>query len=248
MKRRYTDSRTCGTSSKNPGKGLIIRRLRGQDIGEYKVFSKGRGIVENDDLTPMLQKAVHSIASEIDQRLMSRINPLVVAIDGGSGAGKSTLAEAIALHIGATVIHCDDFFLATITDAEWDTYTPEQKCRLCIDWQRVRQEVLEPLLEGRAARYHPFSFETEDGLASDWVGKVPAKVIILDGIYSARPELADIVHLTVLVNVSPEVRHQRHNLREGNDDAEWHARWDPSEDYYFTVVRDPSSFDLVVDL
>ncbi|MBO9606434.1 MAG: hypothetical protein J7639_10805 [Paenibacillaceae bacterium] len=204
--------------------------------------------MENDDLTPILQKAVHSVASAINQRLRSGINPLVVAIDGGSGAGKSTLAEAIVLHTDATVIHCDDFFLATITDAEWDTYTPEQKCRLCIDWQRVRKEVLEPLLEGRAARYHPFSFETEDGLAHNWVRKVPAKAIILDGIYSARPELSDLVHLTVLVNVLPEVRHRRHNSREGNDDVEWHTRWDPSEDYYFTAVRDPASFDLVVDL
>jgi len=167
---------------------------------------------------------------------------------GGSGAGKSTLAADVATHVRATVIQCDDFFSATISDAEWDTYTSEQKCRRCIDWQRVRIEALEPLLAGRIALYLPFSFASGDGLASHWVRRDPARVVILDGIYSALPELSDVVQLTVLVDVLPEVRYQRHNHREDNDDVAWHVRWDPAEDYYFTVVRSPSSFDLVVKI
>ncbi|NHN33634.1 uridine kinase family protein [Paenibacillus agricola] len=195
--------------------------------------------MENSDPTLISNTAVQTVASVIDQRTMSRISPLVVAIDGGSGAGKSMLAKAVAQLVGATVIHCDDFFSATITDAVWDTYSPEQKCRQCIDWQRMRKEVLEPLLVGKVTQYHPFSFESKDGLAPDWVRKEPAKVVILDGIYSTLPELSEMVHLTVLINVLPEVRRQRHNLREGNDDVAWHARWDPAEDYYFTVLRPP---------
>lgn len=195
-----------------------------------------------------IQEAVQTVASAIKQRLMSCISPLVVAIDGGSGAGKSTLAMKVSSYVDATVIHCDDFFSANITSAEWDTYTPDQRYRRCIDWQRMRSEVMELLIAGKVAFYHPFSFETRDGLASQWVRKDPAKVIILDGIYSARPELSDIVHLTVLVNVMPDIRYQRHNSREGNDDKLWHARWDPVEDYYFTEVCPPMSFDLVVEM
>lgn len=204
--------------------------------------------MENGHLTRGSEEVVQTIVSAISQRLMSHKSTLVVAIDGGSGAGKSTLAAAVASNVEATLIPCDDFFSATITDAQWDTCTPEQRCRRCIDWQRVRNEVLEPLLAGRVTLYRPFSFESEDGMASYWVKKEPAQVVILDGIYSALPELSDIVHLTVLVNVCPEIRHQRHNLREGNDDVDWHARWDPAEDYYFTVLRPPASFDLVVNM
>ncbi|MGM1049758.1 MAG: hypothetical protein ACQEXX_26985 [Bacillota bacterium] len=99
-------------------------------------------VVENNHLTHKSQEAVQSIVSAINHRMISRTNPLVVSLDGGSGAGKSTLAAEVASHLGATVIQCDDFFASTITDDEWDTYTTEQKCRLCIDWQRMRTEAL----------------------------------------------------------------------------------------------------------
>ena len=39
---------------------------------------------------------------------------MVVSIDGGSGAGKSKIATEVAMHLGATVIHCDDFFATTV--------------------------------------------------------------------------------------------------------------------------------------
>lgn len=202
--------------------------------------------MERDHLTATSQKAVQTVASEIQRRLKARTRPLVVSMDGGSGAGKSTLAAPVASEVGATVVQCDDFYAATVTDAEWDRYTPEQKCRRCIDWRRMRHEVVEPLLAGRIALYQPYSLTSANGLAGDWVRKEPAPVIILDGIYSALPEVSDLVDFTVLVDVAPGIRCQRHNLREGHDDAAWHARWDPAEDYYFTRVRPRSSFDLVV--
>ncbi len=202
--------------------------------------------METDYRTLTLQRAVDLIVSAIRSRLTGRA-PLVVAMDGGSGAGKSTLVAEVASLIGATVIQCDDFFAATVTDAEWDSCSADQKCRRCIDWNRVRAEALEPLLAGRKAQYHPFSLGSEDGLAAQWVRKETAPVIILDGIYSANPDLADVVDLTVLVNALPEVRRRRHDRREGHADLAWHARWDPAEAHYLTAVRPPASFDLVVD-
>lgn len=202
--------------------------------------------MEKSHLSPKTSEAVQSIVSAINQRLIGRTSPLVVSLDGGSGAGKSTLAAAVASHLGATVIQCDDFFAATVTPEEWDTCTVEQRCRRCIDWQRMRNEALLPLLAGEKAQYHPFSFSSGNGLASQSVTLEPSDVIILDGIYSSLPELSDVVHLTVLVDVLPELRRQRHNIREGTDDIEWHLRWDPVEDYYFSVLRPPSAFDLIV--
>jgi uridine kinase len=68
------------------------------------------------------------------------------------------LALELASQLAATIIHCDDFFNATIPDYVWDTCTVEQKCRWCIDWQCMRKEALLPLLAGERAQYHPFSF------------------------------------------------------------------------------------------
>lgn len=193
-----------------------------------------------------LQEAVQSIVSAINQRLIGRTGPLVVSLDGGSGAGKSTLAAEMASQLGATLIQCDDFFDATITDDEWDSFTLEQKCHRCIDWQRMRNEALLTLLLAKKAQYHPFSYSSENGLASHLVTKEPSEVIILDGIYSTLPELSDVVDLSVLVDVVPELRRLRHNIREGTDDVDWHRRWDSVEDYYFSVLRPPTSYDLIV--
>ena len=81
----------------------------------------------------------------------------------------------------------------------------------------------------------------------DYVERQPADIILLEGAYSARPELADLITLSVLVDVPVSVRHERLSKRENNDFlASWHARWDAAEAYYFTQVRPKSSFDLVV--
>ena len=75
----------------------------------------------------------------------------------------------------------------------------------------------------------------------------PARVIVLEGAYSTRPELGDLIDLSVLVDSPPSVRHARLAAREDATFLKaWHARWDAVEAYYFTHVRPPSSFGLVV--
>jgi len=77
--------------------------------------------------------------------------------------------------------------------------------------------------------------------------RYPAPVIVLEGAYSARPELADLIDLTVLVDAPLQLRLARLAAREAPSFLEaWHRRWDDAEAHYFTHVRPPSSFDLVV--
>lgn len=111
----------------------------------------------------------------------------------------------------------------------------------------MHNEALLPLLDGKKAQYYPyFSLSSGNGLESHMVTIEPSKVIILDGIYSSLLELSGINHLTVLVDVPPKLRRYRHDIREGTDDLDWHLRWDPAEDYYFTALRPPTTFDLIV--
>jgi hypothetical protein len=80
-----------------------------------------------------------------------------------------------------------------------------------------------------------------------YVEREPAPVTLLDGAYSARPELADLIALSVLVDVPVDVRHARLASREDKEFLDpWHARWDDAEAYYFSHVRPRSAFDLVV--
>ena len=202
-----------------------------------------------------LATACSAILSEIRRRLLGRqgTRPIVVALDGGSGAGKSTLAAVLAAELDAVIVPGDDFFAAQITDVEWDLFDPDQRARAAIDWRRLRQEALEPLIAGTTASWHPFDFAAgtrPDGsypMSPETTVRQPASVIVLDGAYSCRPELADLIDLAVLVDVPATERRRRLAARDEKTFSDaWHARWDAAEDHYFTRMRPASSFDLVV--
>ena len=75
----------------------------------------------------------------------------------------------------------------------------------------------------------------------------PTPIIILDGIYSAREELSDLVNLSILVDVPIGVRHARLIEREEAGFLKaWHDRWDAAEAWYLTEAKPPESFDVVV--
>lgn len=202
-----------------------------------------------------LNEAVHVIVAEVRWLLAVRGVPIVVALDGGSGAGKSALAVTVAHQLGAALVQTDDFFAAEITDAEWDAWPPETRAARAIDWRRLRAEALEPLRAGRPARWRAFDFVAgprSDGTYAsrpDDVAREAAPVVVLDGTYSTRPELADLINLAVLIDVPAGVRHARLGAREeGGFLKRWHERWDSAEQDYLTRVRPVSSFDLVVRL
>ena len=199
--------------------------------------------------------ACSQVVEEIQRWLSSQPGPIVVALDGGSGAGKSTLASLIESEITTALIPLDDFFSADIPDNQWDTFTIEEKLTYVFDWQRLRESAIEPLLAGKPARWYAFDFSSglrSDGTygrQSDHIEREPADMILLEGAYSACPELADEVDLAILVDTRIDVRHARLASREDTDFLKkWHMRWDPVETHYFTHVRPRSSYDLVVRL
>lgn len=142
------------------------------------------------------------------------------------------------------------WMLAVFPDSEWDLRSTEAKVADCIDWRRLRKEALEPLLAGRPASWHPFNFISGFGLSKEVIERKPAAVIILDGAYSCRPELADIVDLSVLIEMTDDkLRRQRLLAREGHDFmTEWHKRWDVAEDHYFSQVAPRAAFDLIITI
>jgi uridine kinase len=202
---------------------------------------------------PNWADACSKVLLAIQRLLASRQGPVVVALDGGSGAGKSTLASLIASKVETAVIPVDDFFSAHIPENQWDVFSVEERLQYVFDWQRLRENAITPLLNGTPARWYSFDFisglraDGTYGMQADPTELEPADVILLDGAYSAGPELADLVDLAVLVDVSIEERHARLAPREDEDFLEhWHQLWDPVEKFYFTCVRPKESFDLVV--
>ena len=201
----------------------------------------------------ILTNACATIVEVVIRSTASGQVPLVVAIDGRSGTGKSTLASRVAKETDAAVVLLDDFFAASIPNADWDRMSVEERGANVFDWGRIRSEAIMPLLAGKAARWHPFDFESGQradgtyGMKTKAKEVEPASVIVVDGAYSAGPQLTDLVGLTVLVELSEEERWARLARREEAEFlAQWHARWTAVEDFYFSNVRSRSSFDLIV--
>ncbi len=170
---------------------------------------------------------------------------VLVALDGRSGAGKSTLAHLVAGRTDALVVDGDDFYRGG-EGAVWDALTTAEKLELVIDWRRQRA-LLERLRRGERARWQPYDWEADDGRLAGEVSAGPAGVVILEGAYSGRPELADLYSLRVLLDVARDVRRERLLQREGERyRAEWEARWGEAEDLYFEMRMPPQAFDLVL--
>lgn len=69
--------------------------------------------------------------------------------------------------------------------------------------------------------------------------------MILEGVYAARPELADLLDMRAVVVVPDEVRTVRLSAREGTIGA-WKRQWHKAEEFYFEAIMPLTSFDIVV--
>ncbi|WP_424889048.1 uridine kinase family protein [Streptomyces sp. XH2] len=183
---------------------------------------------------------IHRIVAAITARAVH--DTALVALDGRAGAGKTTLATILAEHLGgpqrATVIHGDDYLLprslperlAMDTVAGYAGY---------FDWPRLRDHVLMPL-SGRPPADRASRPAT--------VGTVPrGKIVIVEGVQTARPELAAYYDLRFFVDTSADLCLRR--LHDRGRTPEWEAwitRWRAVEEYYLTTTHLHTRVDLTV--
>lgn len=149
--------------------------------------------------------------------------PLVVAIDGHGAAGKTTIASEVSIALDAMLVHTDEYL--------YDACEPGDPRPMAqyYAWQALREEALEPSIEW---------------LRQGGLGPSPEPpLILLEGVSSAAPALADLVDRTVFVSTPEPLRLRR--LHGRISDEEWDEEWLYAERLYF-ASRPPDSFDLVV--
>ena len=205
--------------------------------------------------TEIAQPLIDRLRSEIAQR----DTPLFVALDGRSGSGKSTIAAVVADALGTdvrghavvTVIEGDQFYGGGSGET-WHRKSVEEKVAQVIDWQRQRL-LLIALRDIGVATWLAFDWESEDWdadvvpFAPESVQSSATAVVLLEGAYSARPELSDLLDLLVLLEVPRELRRAQLLAREGEAyRTEWEGRWQSAEEHYFGTIMPRSNFDLII--
>jgi uridine kinase len=162
----------------------------------------------------------------------------VLAIDGHGGSGKTTIATEVARLTGAALVHTDDFFAESVPAPGI-----QRPMASYYDWRRLREQALLPLRSRRRASFRRVNWDTGGGPAAV-VTVDPAGLIVVEGVFSAAPELADQVDRAVFIDTPEPERLRRVRGRIAPED--WDEDWLRAEQAYFGLIRPPASFDLKV--
>ncbi len=172
---------------------------------------------------------------------------IVGAVDGGAGAGKSTLAKGIRDHLGGVSILRADHFFVPLNEYPAARLAPDEAYGRYFPWERMRDEALLPLRRGQTARYQRYDWETDR--LNQWITVEPNEVILIEGVYSTRPELRPLIDIAIFVETPRDERRKRMLARghlKNDIKNDWLAPWMAAEDWYFANVRPAQHADLIV--
>ncbi|HEX8747810.1 MAG TPA: hypothetical protein VF717_11470 [Pyrinomonadaceae bacterium] len=183
--------------------------------------------------------------SHILEATQGKQKSLLVGIDGCGGSGKSTLASALASALSqGTVVKMDDFYLPSMFRNDKE-FIPEQ-IGSTFDWRRLKNQVLVPLSENRIARYQRYDWDA-DSLV-EWHAIPVGGIVIVEGVYSTRRELAAFYDFRIWVQCRRELRLARGIARDGVGARDkWEREWMPLEDNYVESHRPHVHADWVIN-
>jgi len=152
--------------------------------------------------------------------------PALVSIDGNCGSGKTTLASLIAELMPCNVLHMDDYYLPVMArPVDWNTKPGGN-----IDYDRFRQEVLEPVRRGEPIICRAFDCGSQTLQPAQTLPEHP--LTIIEGSYSQHPDLRDGYALTIFVSCEKNEQLHRLTAREGSYVETFLQRWIPMEERY----------------
>ena len=155
----------------------------------------------------------------------------LVGVDGCGAAGKTTFAArlASAAH-NAPVVHTDDF-------ASFDGPTQW--------WPRLLAEVIEPLLRGDVATFHPYDWVREE-FSPQTIEIQPAPLVVIEGCGATRQAWRDRLVGRIWVEAPRELRLRRGLARDGAHMLDFWTWWMAQEDGYVADEHPEDDADLWV--
>jgi uridine kinase len=189
-------------------------------------------VTERPPVTRDPTAAVVALVAAMDRR------PVVIGIDGQGGAGKSTFARRLGVAFSSAVVVAGDDFYRDMDSGARAALSPESGVERYFDWQRLRREVLEPVRRGDPTLRFP-RYDWALATMGGWVDVPMPDVVVVEGVYTLRPELVDLVDVPVWVE-APEATRLRRQLERGESSSEWRRRWLAAENHY-VATDDPRS-------
>lgn len=194
----------------------------------------------------MSEMCYEEIKELISRLLNNKENAIAVGIDGRCASGKTKLSEKLKKEFNASVIHMDDFFLPRELRTKERLSSPGGN----VHYERFETEVLERLRLIKSGIKAPFSYKRFDCSLMDFQREPvlcpAARLYIVEGAYSMRPELSDIYDLKIFSDISHELQIERIMKRNGpNALPAFIEKWIPMEEKYFDFYKIKENCDAV---
>lgn len=157
---------------------------------------------------------------------------ILIGIDGRCGSGKTTLGYYLQEQLGGNLYHMDDFFLQDYQRTKERLETPGGN----VDYERFREEVLNPVRRGQSVVYRRFSCRERKIVSEE---TVPWKRLnIIEGSYSLHPYFQNPYQLKVFMDIDRQEQIQNIRKRNGEEGLnDFLERWIPMEEMYFHKMR-----------
>lgn len=200
----------------------------------------------------VLARVARQIPAAADRRSWVR-----AAVDGVDGAGKSTFADELAEVLtgaGRTVVRASvDRFHRCRAERyrrgrdSWQGFWLDS-----FDYPRLRAELLDPLGPGGSGRYRPAVHDVASDRQLDlpWRHADPGAVVLVDGVFLHRDELAGIWDFSIFLDVPFQVSAARMAARDGSDpdpDVPSMQRYMAAQRHYLDTCMPCQRASLVID-
>lgn len=180
----------------------------------------------------------------------------VVAVDGVDGAGKTTFADALGVVLAASgrrVVRASiDGFHHPLSHRRAQGRTPEAVWSRHFDYEALRRELLAPWRAGTGRTYRTAVHDVVTDTTLDLPPQpVPDDgVLVVDGLFCQRAELAGCWDLVIFLDVPFDVSVARMAARDGtpaHSDHPQQRRYVDAQRHYLRTCRPRERADLVVD-